>query len=587
MRYYDPETKVLASLYDLLVAVVDGFPEKNLNAYTKKQKQSLINTLISFSEENAGILSPELNEIIYPYPELSYDKLCDTLITANKKHIATMRARRDEWTLFAKRFDEHTEDALIQIIDDCIMCNEMFLVKGKTGQASFSPACFNSYRQTLHLENPVFSDNFKPETYEHTDAEIEVTNSGYRLSFIQTEEIVTVDFSNIYLETQLINYSVSNRRDGSPWCQISESLTALGLKKDTLGEEFLNDKEKVLCLLGEFSPIHSIDSNYHSDSGDRLADKVFIDFAVRVGNEPVVKLTQQYSDAHPKEKEKIRKALIKELKKPSSEALARLILSEIKDAAAQYPADVELDIAPEVLTDTRKKVTDIMKQKGYEGEYPHFKKMSSLKGIKLLEIQGQPVFVCNEKHMACMVDCFEHSINFETLGMSYAASTVFLKKEELHIYDSLDGYSGFFPYKYRRRARTVSPSLDLREDGGLEYDLESSVIAAAKTAECEKLTKEEHKSTLSVGPGLYGCLFYGGLFLLAGSGFGLLFCPAMFLIAILLGAPVTAISSEAPSFFEYFKSLLFEFPWWQMYLFCVVGFGLPMTILTAISKKRG
>ena len=237
MRYYDPETKVLASLYDLLVSVVDGFPEKDFNAYTKKQKQYLINNLISFTEENARMLSSEMNELLYPYPELSYDKLCDTLITANKKHIATMRARRDEWTMFAKRFDKHTEDALIQIIDDYIMCNEMFLVKGQTGQASFSPACFSSYRQTLHLEDPVFRDNFKPEIYEYTDAEIEITNSGYRLSFIQAEEIVTVNFSNIYLETQLINYSVSNRWDGSPWCQISESLTALGLKKDNC-EEF-------------------------------------------------------------------------------------------------------------------------------------------------------------------------------------------------------------------------------------------------------------------------------------------------------------------------------------------------------------
>ena len=118
MRYYDPVTKVLASLYDLLVAVVDGFPKKNLNAYTKKQNQSLINTLISFSEEKAGILSSELYEIIYPYPELSYDKLCDILKNANKEHLESMTARCDEWTAFAKRFDKLTEEALRRFIDD-------------------------------------------------------------------------------------------------------------------------------------------------------------------------------------------------------------------------------------------------------------------------------------------------------------------------------------------------------------------------------------------------------------------------------------------------------------------------------------
>jgi hypothetical protein len=72
-----------------------------------------------------------------------------------------------------------------------------------------------------------------------------------------------------------------------------------------------------------------------------------------------------------------------------------------------------------------------------------------------------------------------------------------------------------------------------------------------------------------------------------GVGFGLLFCPAMFLLALLLGAIVTAISSEPPSFLEFVKLLLFDFPWWQMFLFCVAGFGLPMTILTVFSKKRG
>ncbi len=587
MRHYDPETNMLAGLYDLLVAVVDGFPDKDFSTYTKKQKKCLINNLINFKEENAGMLSPGMNELIYPYPELSYKKLCDTLKTADKKHMESMKARRDEWIAFSKRFDKLTEEALARFIDDYIVYHEMFLVKGQTGEASFSPAHSNAYRQTLRLENPVFSENFNPEIYETSDAEIDIINNGYRLSFVQAGEIITVDFSNLCLETQLINYSVSNRWDGSPWCQISESLTALGYKKDILGREFLNKKEKSLWRLGEFSPIHSIDSSYQSISGDKKADKMFIDFAVRVGNNRVAELAQQYSDAHLKKKEKIRKALIKELKKPSSEALARLILSEIKDAAVQYPTEIELDIAPKVLTDTRKTVTNIMKQKGYEGEYPHFKKMSSLKGIKLLEIQGQPAFVCNEKHMACMIDCFEHSINFETLGMSYTASTIFLKKDELYTFDTLDGYSGFFPYKHRRRARTISPNLDFREDGGMEYDLESSTIAAAKTAECEKLTKEERKSIASVGPGLYGCLFYGGMFLFMGLLFGLLMCPGLFLVCLVIGTPFTIFSSDAPSFIEFVKFLIFELPWLWLFIFCVVGFGLPMTILTAISKKRG
>ena len=199
-----------------------------------------------------------MKELIYPYPELSYNKLCDTLKSANKKHMESMSARRDEWIAFSKRFDKFTEEAIVRFVDDYIVYDEMFLVKGQIGQASFSPVYSNAYRQTLRLENPVFSENFNSEIYEFSDAEIDMSDNGYRLSFVQAGEIVTVDFSNLNLKTQLINYSVPNMWDGSPWHQISESLTALGLKKDILGREFLNEKEETLWRLGEFSPIHSM-----------------------------------------------------------------------------------------------------------------------------------------------------------------------------------------------------------------------------------------------------------------------------------------------------------------------------------------
>ena len=51
MKYYNTEINMLAGLYDLLVVNADGFPDKELATYTKKQKQHLINNLISFTEE--------------------------------------------------------------------------------------------------------------------------------------------------------------------------------------------------------------------------------------------------------------------------------------------------------------------------------------------------------------------------------------------------------------------------------------------------------------------------------------------------------------------------------------------------------
>lgn len=591
MRYYDPEIKVLSSLYDLLAAVVDGFPDKDLDTYTKKQRQYLINNLINFTEENTGMLSPEINDLIYPYPEWSFDKLRETLKSANKQYIDLTRERRDEWLAFADRFDELTKNALVRSIDNCLLFDLFFLKDRKTGDILLTNEYTSSYRQLIHLENPIISDNYDTDNFETTEAEIDMLNDGYQLSFIQTGEFVTVDFSDVRLEMQLINYSHGNTWSGSPWQHISDSLNVIEHKKDVLGLTFLNEKEKTILPLCGFSPLHNFDNRYQSISGDKAADKMFIDFAVRAGNDQVTEMTRLYSDAQFKEKKKAQKTLLEELTKPSSEALARLIMSEIKDAAAEYPAEVELDIEPEVLTKSRETVTNIMKQRGYEGEFPHFKKMSSLKGVKLLEVQGQPVFIFNEKHMACMIDYFESSMNFEKLGIDCTVSTVFLKKDELDLFDSLDGRSGFFPHKHRRRARTLAPNFDFRDDDILSYDLESSVIAAAKTAECEKLTEEERSKYFAIGPRKIGCLFFVIFFVFSGLGFGLLFCPAMFLLALIIGAPITAISPEAPSFSEYFASLLFDFPWLSMFLFCFIGFGflfgLSMTIFTVLSRKRG
>ena len=226
MRYYDPETKVLASLYDLLVAVVDGFPKKNLNAYTKKQKQSLINTLISFSEENAGILSSELYEIIYPYPELSYDKLCDILKNANKKHIATMRHGVMNGLRLQNALTSIQKMRLSRLLM-IILCAMKCFSKRANRESKLSPRVLALIGRRSILKI-LFSEIISNRKSMNIPMRKLKLPSGYRLSFIQAEEIVTVNFSNIYLETQLINYSVSNRWDGSPWCQISELLTAIG-----------------------------------------------------------------------------------------------------------------------------------------------------------------------------------------------------------------------------------------------------------------------------------------------------------------------------------------------------------------------
>jgi hypothetical protein len=187
--------------------------------------------------------------------------------------------------------------------------------------------------------------------------------------------------------------------------------------------------------------------------------------------------------------------------------------------------------------------------------------------------------------MASMIDCGETRVN-EMPGFHFTVSTVFLRKNELQIFDSLDGKSGFFPYKHHRRARTVFPYGDYQDNGEIKYDLEQSVVLTAKIAECGKLTKEERSTSLDVGPGSVGLLHYSILFLLAGLIFGLIMCPGLFLVCLIVGTPFVRLTSD-DTYVEFVRFLLFDIPWLPLFLFCVVGFGLPMTIITALSKKKG
>lgn len=584
MRYYDPENNALSALFIRLTYAADGFPEKAWQDYSKKQQRAILDTVKAHLEENGSLLSEEVRALMRSDPAESFGRFCQALRSAHQRAEAAEAARREEWLAFAKRFDPLTEQALVRLLDGPLLSFLLLQVEGD-GQVALWTDAQPAFRQTVYLENPVLGGEFDPDSVQ-TDAEIICLEGGYRLSFVQYHQIYTVDFTGVRVVTIPLDYTAQLIWDDSPWHRVSSALQALRQKEEIFGTALLNEQEQKLRPLADFAPIHDIPMPKIPAHGGEDVAALFCALAERAGARRAAMLARQYAAAKPEAQEKIRRALVTAMKTPESEALARLIMSKLRAAAAEYPTEVALTVSSDTLAAARQAVTAIMRQHGYEGEYPNFCRMAAIGGVRILEMNRQPSWVCNEKNVACLVDCWEYCSGKGKLRIKFTASTVFLKEKELPLYDTLDGYSGFFPHKERRRGRNIA-QFPFFETDEVAYDLKTVAVAAAKVAACEKLSLEERKAISFVPSGLYGCLFYGIGVLFAGGTFGLLFCPAMFLLCLLIGLPFTLLAPEAPSFWEYFRFLLTDLPWLWLFLFCVAGFGLPMMVLSVLAKKRG
>jgi len=63
-------------------------------------------------------------------------------------------------------------------------------------------------------------------------------------------------------------------------------------------------------------------------------------------------------------------------------------------------------------------------------------------------------------------------------------------------------------------------------------------------------------------------------------------CVGMFLVCLVIGLPIAVFSSRI-SVAELIRSLVFGEPWWQLFLFATLGFGISMMVIDLISRRRG
>ena len=580
MKHFDPERERLFHLEFMILSVANDFFIKKRTQFSTRKKKRIHKVVTEFLEINAEQLSDEVKDVLNTNHENWLNDVYEMLISLERTAEEEAIKCEAQWQEFAKCFDPTIEKLFVHLIEDLsnwILCFEV--EKGEEviyiQEANFS---FNiDYRMT----NPKYSDNFKPGVYWIQYPEIEILDYGYRISYVYEDEIFSIEFANLQLEIKLLNYSNLNVFSGSPWGRINQAMVALVNKVDSLGFEYINEKEKKLWeIQGDI-----INTSIPGQPDD-MACALFMKYASQRKNDGATNVAQQYFKSGPKEKNRAYQLLIKEMVKPSSEAIMREILHDIEEAAKVYSIEKETENEQERFTSIRDRVTRIMIERGYEGEYPHFRKLSSFKGLRLMEMNNQPIIRLNEKNMACLVDCYESFFYGEKLHLKFIISTVFLKKENLHLFPSLDGYSGFFPYKYNSRAFSAHMGYDVQDEEGLLHMLELTISAAAKKAECTKLTKEERENVYFVGSELYGYYAIVGLFLAMGILFGVMMCFGLFLVSLIVGTPFIIFDPQGVTFIDYLRMLLFELPWGGLFLFCAIGFSLPMTLLTVFSKRR-
>lgn len=612
MKYYNRERNILTGLYDQTIRIAGDKMEADFSKadFLPKKKQKEIRKEINrFYDENVDLLSDANRDKISPQTKLSC--IFTFLDAINKESVDADRSRRDDWLAFAAECKERSKNILTRISDEAIYGRELNDLKIVDGKVKWCLAQSDSFEQILYLLNPVFSENYNSESL-HSYPEISETENGYVIEFIQSdydetdmtyinERISSLTFSSMELDTVCFDYTKPPVFFYEPWTAIYKYLLEIENKNNALGETFLNNQEKALLPLAEFIPFHDF-SGCHVENignGNIAAVELFISLAKETGNQKIVDLSEKYlkyiedykinaSDSDDtdeshlkytirKEEKRLSKKITLELKTVESEPLFRFLLKRIKEAAAEYPIKIERDVSAEELSAMRTRIAEQMREKGFEGEYPHFKKMSPLKGVKILEINGQPILVCKGKNMVSCIDCFE-DFYCDRIIVSYSVSTIFLRKRQIDLYNNLNGDSGFFIDKHCRRARYVMFHNVINDLPG--FDLQKSMEAAIKTSQCEKLTKSERKEYAPVGPGKDAISLLAVIWLIAGAVFGLMWCIGMVisLFVILL------IESRA---LEDAWKMVIEAPWLSSFLACFFGFGGLLFLIMLIGMKKG
>ena len=409
-----------------------------------------------------------------------------------------------------------------------------------------------AFRRCLVLQN-VDGEGYSEENYLVDNLMLEQDRDRYVITgqLEGADTSLRMSFSNASVRVECFN-PVGAVLMADPWQLVSLIANQILEKLSLPGDHGCDKERKLAPLLEELGRLWVAEENF----------PLISELAVAHGLPKVAHLLEN-------ENKRQRFRLHQRLYQSDCEPLWRDIFDRIRVSQADYAKAAEVLCDPQQLLQDRNAITRALNDLGYYGTYPLFEKHGRVDGVHLASSYGQSYFVFHEKEAVFRLLCVENHL-WGRSNIAILATTAFPRKKN----NPQDVYSCLFDAKGKRFANEM---LDTRCYFDSEVrDLRQLAQAAAKKAEFRKLTKEERAMCFApIGSG--GGLFLG-MFLFAGGLFGILMTIGFALIAVLM-ALLFGAASEIPE-------LMSSMPWWQILVFCWVGFGASMGIVEVLAKRK-
>lgn len=246
----------------------------------------------------------------------------------------------------------------------------------------------------------------------------------------------------------------------------------------------------------------------------------------------------------------------------------RQLLTLLEQSQLEYK---EREIkTPKGLEEEHQRIDNAMKDRGYSGEYPYYKKQAKITGLHLKKSRDE-IYLTGNKTASIFVKCADNILDDQG-NIRFSVCTL-LDKD---VYSDLDEYSCLFAQKGKAFFTDEIITYEINGDEKIDFLQDNKIITdiVCKRAEFKKLTKEERnlslnaKTKYSIIASLLTCLVLGVLF---GVIMTICFIAVEFFAALFTGL------------INQFVPLFLSTPWWAVFLFCWLTFSTVTSVIAILA----